>query len=316
MPTPFDGEPTGSALRARAAADVRAAGGSSPDAVAATGPLGQIGRMTHEVTHDQNGRSRIDTGVPHCARVYDYWLSGSSNFAADRAMGQAFEEAIPGIRTMALENRRFLGRAVRYMAEAGVRQFLDIGTGIPADGDTGSVTSIVAPDARVVCVDNDPIVQEHAKSTLTGPEAERTVYLEADLRKPVELLRAPLLRETLDLDRPVGLLLVAILMLVADDEDPWAVVRTLLDAMPAGSLVALSHPTQDFDPASMEQVVQAARQGHMTLVPRDRAACARFFEGWEMVEPGLVPVMSWRPDGEPPADPESAYYWAGVARKR
>ena len=296
-------------------AGVPGAGGSSPDEVAPEDAFGQIGGMTHEVTHDQNGRSRIDTGVPHSARVYDYWLGGSSNFAADRAMGQAVEQAIPGIKTMALENRRFLGRAVRYMAEEGIRQFLDIGTGIPADGDTSSVTAIVAPDARVICVDNDPIVQEHARTTLTGPEAERTRYLEADLRKPAEILRSPLLAEAIDLDRPVGLLLVAILMLVGDDEDPWSVVATLLDAMPSGSLVAISHPTGDFDPESMGHVVQAAQQGRMTLVPRDRAACARFFQGWEMAEPGLVPVMSWRPDGEPPADPESAYYWAGVARK-
>jgi hypothetical protein len=271
--------------------------------------------MSDEVTHDQSGRSRIDTGIPHSARMYDYWLGGSSNFAADRAMGQAFEQAIPGIRTMALENRRFLGRAVRFMADEGIRQFLDIGTGIPADGDTSSVTAIVAPGSRVVCVDNDPIVQEHAKSALSAADAERTVYLEADLRKPAEILGSPLLARHLDLDRPVGLLLVAILMLVADDEDPWGVVGTLLDAMPSGSLLALSHPSQDFNPEAMAEVMRAAQQGHMTLVPRDRAACARFFDGWELVEPGLVPVMAWRPEGEPPADPESAYYWAGVARK-
>lgn len=270
--------------------------------------------MTH-VTNDQNERPLIDTGQPHSARMYDYWLGGSSNFAADRAMGQAFEQAIPGIRTMAKENRRFLGRAVRFMADAGVRDFLDIGTGIPADGDTASVTQIVAPDSRVVCVDNDPIVQEHAKTALTGPMAERTVYLEADLRRPQDVLRAPEVRAMVESGRPVGLLLVAIMMLVADEEDPWGVVGVLLDAMPPGSMIALSHPTQDFDPEAMAAVVAAARQGHMTLVPRDRAQCERFFGGWELVEPGIVPVMSWRPEGELPPDPEAAYYWAGVARK-
>ena len=265
--------------------------------------------------NDQNGRPLIDTGLPHSARMYDYWLGGSSNFAADRAMGQAFEQAIPSIRTMAMENRKFLGRAVRLMADEGIRDFLDVGTGIPADGDTGSVTQIVAPDSRVVCVDNDPIVQEHAKTALTGPIAERTVYLEADLRRPQDILQSPPVRAMTGSGRPVGLLLVAIMMLIGDDEDPWGVVRELLDALPPGSMFAFSHPSQDFNPEAMAEVVAAAQQGRMTLVPRDRESCARFFADWELVEPGIVPVMGWRPEGEPPKDPEAAYYWAGVARK-
>jgi hypothetical protein len=270
------------------------------------------------MTNDQTDGPVIDTRFPHSARMYDYWLGGSSNFEADRQMGQAIEQAIPSIRAMAMENRRFLGRAVRYMAgEAGIRQFLDIGTGIPADGDTASVTGIVAPESRVVCIDNDPIVQAHARDVLNERDGGgRAVYLEADLRKPEEILQLARLRENLDLDQPVGLLLVAILMLIGDEHDPWGAVQTFLDAMPPGSHLALTHPTQDFNPEAMADVVQAAEQGRMTLVPRDREQCARFFGDWELVEPGLVPVMAWRPEGGAPDDPESAYYWAGVARKR
>ncbi|MGP4003890.1 SAM-dependent methyltransferase [Streptomyces sp. 8N706] len=272
------------------------------------------------MTNDQSVPPGIDTRLPHSARMYDYWLGGSSNFAADRALGQAFEQAIPSIRTMARENRRFLGRAVRYMAgEAGIRQFLDIGTGVPAAGDTHSVTAIVAPDSRVVCVDNDPIVQAHAQahaeSLTTDDGTARTVYLKADLRRPDELLAAPALTAALDLDRPVGLLLVAVLMLVTDEDDPWAHVATLLDALPPGSHVAITHPSQDFNPSAMADVVRAAEQGRMTLVPRGRGQVERFFGDWEPVDPGIVPVMSWHPESEPPTDPNAAYYWAGVARK-
>lgn len=274
-----------------------------------TGTVGEAGTA-------QSGRPRIDTGQPHSARMYDYWLGGSSNFAADRAMGQAFEQAIPSIRTMAKENRKFLGRAVRQMVEeAGIHQFLDIGTGIPADGDTASVTAIVAPGSRIVCVDNDPIVQEHAKTALSPRDAARTLYLEKDLRKPADILASPQVRQTLDLDRPVGLLLVAILMLIGDDEDPWEAVAAFRDALPSGSHIAVTHPTADFDPRAMAEVVGAASQGHMTLVPRDRAAVTRFFGDWEILDPGVVPVMAWRPEGAAPDNPEAAYYWAGVARK-
>ncbi|WP_206247971.1 SAM-dependent methyltransferase, partial [Actinacidiphila bryophytorum] len=272
------------------------------------------GRMTND---HSGGAPLIDTSLPHSARMYDYWLGGSNNFAADRAMGQAIEQAIPGIKAMAMENRKFLGRAVRHMAgEAGIRQFLDIGTGIPADGDTASVAALVAPDSRVVCVDNDPIVQAHARDVLNGrPGAGRTVYLEADLREPAEILGSPLLKDTIDLGQPVGLLLVAILMLVKDEQDPWGAVGAFLDAMPSGSHVAISHPTQDFDPEAMAEVTRAAEQGRMTLVPRDRSQVLRFFADWEIISPGLVPVMAWRPEAPLTEDERSAYYWAAVARK-
>ncbi|MEC4018654.1 SAM-dependent methyltransferase [Streptomyces sp. H27-D2] len=269
------------------------------------------------MTHDQQAAPLIDTSVPHSARMYDYWLGGSSNFAADRSLGKAFEEAIPSIRTMALENRRFLGRAVRYMAaEAGIRQFLDIGTGVPGAGDTHSVTEIAAPDSRVVCVDNDPIVQAHTKALMENQASGRTIYLASDMREPHQLLAEPALTSHLDLDQPVGLLLVAVLMLVKDEQDPWAGVGVLLDALPPGSHVAITHPSQDFNPQAMAEIVEAAERGQMTLVPRDREQVQRFFGDWELIEPGVVPVMGWHPQDGPPSDPNAAYYWSGVARKR
>ncbi|GAA2999691.1 SAM-dependent methyltransferase [Kitasatospora albolonga] len=258
---------------------------------------------------------RID--VPHSARMYDYWLGGKTNFPPDRALGEAFEQAIPSIKVMARENRRFLGRAVRYLAgEAGIRQFLDIGTGIPTEGNTHEVAQATAPDSRVVYVDNDPIVLAHARALMDSSGSGRTAYIHADLMEPEKILADPVLTSTLDLDQPVGLTLVAVLMLVADADDPWAKARVLMDALAPGSYVAITHPGLDFDPAAMASIVKAAARGEMTLVPRTRDQVARFFADWELVEPGVVPVMGWRPEGAEPADPGAAYYWSGIARKR
>jgi hypothetical protein len=258
----------------------------------------------------------IDPSVPHSARMYDWWIGGKDNFAADRAMGEMFAQAIPNIRTMARENRNFMERAVRYLAgEAGIRQFLDIGTGIPTRPNVHEVAQQIASDARVVYVDNDPIVLTHARALLVSGEHGATAYIDADLRQPEKILADGSLLSTLDMTKPVGLLLVAVLMLVSDEEDPWAIVRTLMDELPSGSYLAITHPGQDFNAEAMAAVVAAAGQGGMTLVPRVRADVARFFGDWELVDPGVVPVMSWRPDGKPPADPNAAYYWSGIARK-
>lgn len=258
----------------------------------------------------------IDTSLPHSARVYDYWLGGKDHFPADRALGEAFEQAIPTMRSMAKENRAFLGRAVRHLVrEAGIRQFLDIGTGIPTGGNTHEVAQAEAPESRVVYVDNDPIVLAHARALLVGDARGRTAYIHADLRDPAAILRHPALTDTLDLSRPVGLVLVAVLMLVDDADEPHARVAELLDALPPGSHVVVSHPTADFDPETVAGVVAAADRGRLTLVPRSRDRVAAFLGDWEPVEPGVVPVMSWRPEGEPPADPEATWYWAGVARR-
>jgi O-methyltransferase involved in polyketide biosynthesis len=258
----------------------------------------------------------IDTSVAHPARVYDYWLGGKDNFAPDRALGDAIMAAVPTIRLMARANRAFLGRAVRYLAgEAGIRQFLDIGTGIPTVGNTHEVAQEVAPDARVLYVDNDPIVLAHARALMTSHPAGATAFIQADLREPQKILADPAVAATLDLDRPVALMLVAVLMYFRDEEDPRAMVSELVDALPSGSYVAVTHPTADFNPAEMAGAVAAAEHGGVTLVPRSRAETEAFLAGLDLVEPGVVPVLAWRPDSEPPTDPHSAYYWAGIGRK-
>ncbi len=258
----------------------------------------------------------VDTSVAHSARIYDWWLGGKDNFSADRAMGEAITSAIPSIRTMAQENRKFLGRAVRHLVnDAGIRQFLDIGTGMPTEGNVHEVAQDLAPDARVVYVDNDPIVLAHARALLVSGDRGQTAYIHADLNEPERILTNPALTRTLDLDQPVGLVMVAILMLQRDAEDPWAKSRALMDALPSGSYVAISHPGRDFDPETMATIEAVAAQGNVTMVPRVREEVARFFADWELIDPGLVPVKAWRPPVEPVPNPHAAYYWAGVARK-
>jgi hypothetical protein len=260
--------------------------------------------------------AEIDTSVAHPARVYDYWLGGKDNFPADRALGDAIMAAVPTIKVMARANRAFLGRAVRYLAgEAGIGQFLDIGTGIPTVGNTHEVAQEVAPEARVVYVDNDPIVLVHARALMTGNDAGATAFIEADLREPHKILADPALAATLDLGRPVALMLVAVLMYFRDEEGPREMVAALVDALPSGSYLAITHPTADFDAEAMAGAVAAAEHGGITLVPRSRAETEAFFTGLDLVEPGVVPVLAWRPDDGPPVDPRSAYYYAGIGRK-
>jgi SAM-dependent methyltransferase len=261
----------------------------------------------------------IDTTVAHGARTYDYWLCGKDNYPADRALGDLIRERIPTISAMALANRAFLTRAVRYLArEAGIRQFLDIGTGIPTAPNVHQIAQAVDPASRVVYVDNDPIVLAHARA-LMASTPEGPAFVLGDFMDPEAILASPQLRDALDLGEPVGLLLVAMLMYFdpAEGHDPYPVVNSLLDALPAGSAVAISHPTGDFDPETMAAVQAVIRQAGITFVQRRHTAVARFFNGLELVEPGVVPVLAWRPDPQdtPPVDPKSAYYWAGVARK-
>jgi len=216
---------------------------------------------------------------------------------------------------MAAENRKFVHRAARdLVAKEGIRQFLDIGTGIPTRPNLHEIAQKVEPSARVVYVDNDPIVLVHARALMISSEEGRSEYVSADLRDPQSILEEPVLRDTLDFSQPVGLTLIAILMLLADADDPWSLVAALRDAMPSGSCLAITHPTADFNPDEVGEAVAAATGAGMTLVARTKEAVARFFGDWELLEPGLVPVSSWRPD-EPVDSPEAAYYWAGVARK-
>lgn len=259
--------------------------------------------------------SKIDTTVPHSARMYDWWLGGKDNFAVDRAMGEQFLAAIPTLKTMAQENRQFLGRTVRYLSRQGIRQFLDIGTGIPTAGNVHEVAQAIAPDSRVVYVDNDPIVLAHARALMVGTDVGRTAYIDADLREPQRILSDRALVDTLDLSRPVALMLVAILMLLDDEDDPVGKVAQIKDALPSGSYLVISHPGPEFNPEAMAQIVGAATGAGMTLAPRTREQVEGFFEGWELLEPGVAPVMAWHPEGDPPADPHAAYYWGAVGRK-
>jgi hypothetical protein len=258
----------------------------------------------------------IDTSVAHPARVYDYWLGGKDNFAPDRAMGDAIMAAVPTIKTMARANRDFLGRAVRFLArEAGIRQFLDIGTGIPTAGNTHEVAQQVAPESRVVYVDNDPIVLVHARALMTSHGAGETAFIQADLREPEKILADPVLATTLDLSQPVGLMMVAVLMYFRDEDGPQEMVSSLVDALVPGSYLTITNPTADFNPEAMAGAVAAAEHGGVTLVPRSQAQTASFFAGLDVVEPGVVPVLSWRPEHDGGEDPHSAYYYAAVARK-
>jgi hypothetical protein len=257
----------------------------------------------------------VNINIPHSARIYDYWLGGKDNFAVDRAVGEAMIEAIPGMRYMAGENRKFVHRAARDLVEKeGIRQFLDVGTGIPTRPNLHEIAQQVAPETRVVYVDNDPIVLVHARALMLSSPEGRSEYISADLRDPASILQDPVLTDTLDLTKPVGLTLIAILMLIADEDDPWSTVAALRDAMPSGSCLAITHPTADFNPDEVGKAVAAATGAGMTLVARTKEAVARLFGDWELLEPGLVPVSAWRPDGQV-VNPEAAYYWSGVARK-
>ncbi len=257
----------------------------------------------------------VNINVPHSARIYDYWLGGKDNFAIDRQVGEAMIKAIPGMRYMAGENRKFVHRVARdLVVNEGITQFLDIGTGIPTRPNLHEIAQGHKPSAKVVYVDNDPIVLVHARALMISNPAGRSEYIAADIREPRSILDDPALRDTLDLKQPVGLTLIAILMLLADADDPWSLVAELRDALPSGSCLAITHPTADFNPDEVNAAVAAATGAGMTLVARTKEAVSRFFGDWELLEPGLSPVSAWRPDA-PVADPQAAYYWAGVARK-
>jgi SAM-dependent methyltransferase len=258
----------------------------------------------------------INTNVPQSARVYDYWLGGKDHFPADRAVGDAIAEALPSIRTQVRAQRAFLGRAVRYLTrEAGIRQFLDIGTGIPSAGNVHDVAQEIAPESRVLYVDNDPIVLVHARALMAGTTEGRVAFIQADLRRPEAILADPALATTLDLERPVGLVLVGIMHHLRDGDDPRGIVATLVDALAPGSYLVLSQSTPDFDPAAMAALAAASEQGGIANVPRSLADTEPFFAGLELVDPGLVPMATWRPDPGADQDPRSVYAYGGVARK-
>ena len=256
----------------------------------------------------------FDTSVAHVARVYNYWLGGKDNFAADRAAAEQAMSAFPGIVLSARANRAFLRRVVTYLAgEVGIRQFLDIGTGIPSANNTHEVAQSVAPDARIVYVDNDPVVLAHARALLTSTPAGATDYIDADLRRTDQILAAA--ASTLDFSKPVAIVLMAILQQLSDEDDPCAVVGSLMAAVPSGSFIALSHPARDIHAAEMAEMAKTLNQMMAEKVTfRTQSEVAKLFDGLELVEPGMTNVPDWRPETEEEASSPAAL-WGGVARK-
>jgi SAM-dependent methyltransferase len=260
--------------------------------------------------------ARIDTTKPHPARRYDYWLGGKDNFAADRESGDAIAAAFPSIVVAARENRSFLRRAVAYLAgEAGVTQFLDIGTGLPTQNCTHEIAQQIDPTARVVYVDNDPIVLAHARALLTSGADGATAYIDEDLRNPGEILDNPDLSGTLDLTRPVALMLVAVMHFIVDADDPHRLVRTLVDRLPSGSYLVMTHATWDFMPADQLEATRSAVSAGPAMRMRSRDEIAQLLDGLELVEPGIVPIQRWRcEDATTVTDADVAAYGV-VARK-
>ncbi len=255
----------------------------------------------------------FDTGIPHIARVYNYWLGGKDNYASDRELAEKFIAAEPQTVDGVRSNRAFLGRAIEYLVtEAGLRQFLDVGTGIPTADNTHEVAQRHAPESRIVYVDNDPIVLSHARALLTSDPAGATDYIDADARDTQTILAQA--ARTLDFGKPVAVILVGLLHCIPDADDPRGLVITLMNAMPSGSYLTISHPASDIHAEAMAKggaMMNRSLASPVTFRPRDTVAA--FFEGFELVEPGLVPTTQWRP--RPGADTTPMPGWVGVARK-
>ncbi|MFJ6196696.1 SAM-dependent methyltransferase [Micromonospora sp. NPDC092111] len=250
---------------------------------------------------------------PNVARMYDYFLGGCHNFAADRAAAEQVLRIFPDTGVAAQANRHFLRRAVRHAAELGVRQFLDVGAGLPTQGNVHEIVRQVAPDSTVVYVDYDEVAVAYARRLL--PVDRRTTVVRGDLRRPDDLLAHPDVRATIDFDRPVAVLLVAVLHFVTDADDPYAAVARLRDATVPGSPLVVSHLTFDGIPPAVAQQGQAVyRRSSAPLVPRPHADVLRFFDGYDLVDPGLVQTAGWRPDGEPGDQVSHGYAGMGLRR--
>jgi len=256
----------------------------------------------------------FDTSVPHIARVYDYWLGGKDNFAADRELGEQTLQAYPNLVFSVRANRAFLARTVRFLAgEMGIRQFLDIGTGIPTADNTHEVAQRIAPASRIVYVDNDPIVLSHAQALLKSSPQGACAYIDADLRDPDTILAAA--ADTLDFGQPVAVMLIAVMHFVGDDAQASAIISRLMGACAPGSFVVISHAAGDIDAEQQTEMVRRLNQSvaeKATL--RDQAGITRLFDGLELVEPGVVRVSDWRPDSDLAAARPTGLR-GGVARK-
>lgn len=262
----------------------------------------------------QGSEPVIDTTVPHSARIFGYWLGGRDNYPADRAAGDQVRETFPSIVDLARTGRYFLGRVVTYLArEAGVRQFLDVGTGLPTVDNTHEVAQRIAPDARIVYVDNDPLVLVHAQALLTSSREGRTAYVEADVRDPDRILEAA--ARTLDFDRPVALTLMGVLAHVEGYEEARSIVRHLMDGLPPGSYLSVRDGV-DTDESYSTALRRYNRTGAVPYHLRTPDQVAGFFDGLDLVEPGVVPCPLWRPDAlDPFAGDGDVPLLGGVARK-
>lgn len=255
---------------------------------------------------------KIDTSVPHSARVWNYWLGGKDNYPVDRALSDEFVKIFPGIADLARVSRHFLARTVRYLAaDAGIRQFLDVGTGLPTVDNTHEIAQRVAPESRIVYVDNDPLVLAHAHALLRSTPEGVTRYIDADLHDPQGIVEAA--AATLDLTQPVALTLMQIVGHIDDYEEARSIVNQLLDGLPSGSYLAFNDST-DTNQANVEATRRYNESGAVPYHIRSPEQIAGFFDGMELVEPGVVPLTAWRPEVAPPeaADPGA---WGGVARK-
>ena len=262
----------------------------------------------------QDERLALDTSVAHPARVYDYWLGGKDNYAADRSAAEAIIAVRPAIVRDIRANRDFMRRAVAYLAAEGVRQFLDIGTGIPTGPNLHEVVQDIAPDARIVYADNDPVVLAHARALLVGAPEGATSYLQADLRDPGAILQQA--AQTLDFGQPTAITLISILQLVRDEEDPYGIVARLMSRVPRGSYLVLTHPASDIHG---ELVAESARRYNQSVVTpvtlRAFGQVSGFFDGLKLVEPGIVQCHRWRPRPGDSVDEYEVAGWGAIGRK-
>jgi hypothetical protein len=264
---------------------------------------------------DSLSAPKIDTTVPHSARIYNYWLGGKDHYPVDREMGQQIAEVLPEIVGISRAQRAFLVRAVTYLAaEAGIRQFLDIGTGLPTANNTHEVAQRVAPESRIVYVDNDPLVLAHARALLTSTPQGVTDYVDADLHEPDKILQEA--ARTLDFTQPVAITLLGILFHLTDNDEAHAIVNRLVDAVPSGSYLAITHTTNVVTGKAMDEAVRQWNEaGSVPILLRTPQEFARFFDRLELLEPGVVPTTQWRPDLTDPSRTREIDEYCAVGRK-
>ncbi|GIJ43204.1 hypothetical protein Val02_00900 [Virgisporangium aliadipatigenens] len=257
----------------------------------------------------------LQTDRPHPARVYDYLLGGKDNFAADRAAAEQGLKVNPNARTAPRENRAYLMRTVRFLVDAGVRRFIDVGTGLPTSPNIHEIAQGLQPSTEVAYIDNDPIVLTHARALLTSTPEGRTSYVDADLSDVDRILGAEPVRHMLDSGQPVALLLYAILHFFPDATDPYGIVRRLVDALPSGSYLVISHITDDYDKPAWAKFQQIFRAQGIDTQFRSQKEVEAFFEGLQLEHPGVVPILSWRPDTPPEFTDAQVALYGGVGRK-